>query len=129
MKNRGLKKETAQIVAEELTEHDVLGAHVRDELGINEVSQANPLQAAIASGAAFTFGGALPFLVTLFFPLSSMEYSIYGITSISLILLGAVSDKTGGSSIKKAVFRITFWGTAAMGLTAFVGYLFNVGMS
>lgn len=57
--NRGLKKETAQIVAEELTEHDVLGAHVRDELGINEVSQANPLQAAIASGAAFTFGGAL----------------------------------------------------------------------
>jgi VIT1/CCC1 family predicted Fe2+/Mn2+ transporter len=127
--NRGLKKETAQIVAEELTEHDVLGAHVRDELGINEVSQANPLQAAIASGAAFTFGGALSFLVTLFFPLSSMEYSIYGITSISLILLGAVSAKTGGSSIKKAVFRITFWGTAAMGLTAFVGYLFNVGMS
>lgn len=127
--NRGLKKETAQIVAEELTEHDVLGAHVRDELGINEVSQANPLQAAIASGAAFTFVGALPFLVTLFFPLSSMEYSIYGITIISLILLGAVSAKTGGSSIKKAVFRITFWGTAAMGLTAFVGYLFNVGMS
>jgi VIT1/CCC1 family predicted Fe2+/Mn2+ transporter len=124
--NRGLKKETALTVAKELTEHDVLGAHIRDELGINEISQANPLQAALASGAAFTVGGALPFLVTLFFPLDTVEYYIYGITTISLILLGAISAKTGGSSITKAVIRITFWGTAAMGLTALVGYLFNV---
>lgn len=127
--NRGLKKETALTVAKELTEHDVLGAHIRDELGINEVSQANPFQAAFASGAAFTFGGALPFLVTLFFPLSSMEYSIYGITTVSLILLGAISAKTGGSSVSKAVIRITFWGSIAMGLTAVVGYLFNVGVT
>lgn len=124
--NRGLKKETALTVAKELTEHDVLGAHIRDELGINEISQANPLQAALASGAAFTVGGALPFLVKLFFPLDTVEYYIYGITTISLILLGAISAKTGGSSITKAVIRITFWGTAAMGLTALVGYLFNV---
>lgn len=124
--NRGLKKETALTVAKELTEHDVLGAHIRDELGINEISQANPLQAALASGAAFTVGGTLPFLVTLFFPLDTVEYYIYGITTISLILLGAISAKTGGSSITKAVIRITFWGTAAMGLTALVGYLFNV---
>lgn len=95
-------------------------------MGINEISQANPLQAALASGAAFTVGGALPFLVTLFFPLDTVEYYIYGITTISLILLGAISAKTGGSSITKAVIRITFWGTAAMGLTALVGYLFNV---
>ncbi|MDA8948861.1 VIT family protein [Flavobacteriaceae bacterium] len=126
---RGLKKETALIVAKELTEHDVLGAHVRDELGINEVSQANPLQAALASGAAFTVGGTLPFLVALFFPLNSMEYSVYGITTISLMLLGAVSAKTGGSSVLKAVIRITFWGTVAMGLTALVGYLFNVSIA
>ena len=65
--NRGLKKETALTVAKELTEYEVLGAHIRDELGINEVTQANPLQAALASGAAFTVGGALPFLVTVFF--------------------------------------------------------------
>ena len=95
-------------------------------MGINEISQANPLQAALASGAAFTVGGALPFLVTIFFPLDTVEYYIYGITTISLILLGAISAKTGGSSITKAVIRITFWGTAAMGLTALVGYLFNV---
>lgn len=80
----------------------------------------------MASGAAFTVGGALPFLVTPFFPLDTVEYYIYGITTISLTLLGAISAKTGGSSITKAVIRITFWGTAAMGLTALVGYLFNV---
>ena len=127
--NRGLKKETALTVAQELTQHNALEAHVRDELGINEISQANPLQAALASGAAFTAGGLLPFLVALFFPLNSMEYYIYGITTLSLILLGALSAKTGGSSMVKAVIRITFWGTVAMGLTALVGYLFNVSIS
>ena len=127
--NRGLKRETALTVAQELTQHNALEAHVRDELGINEISQANPLQAALASGAAFTAGGLLPFLVALFFTLNSMEYYIYGITTLSLILLGALSAKTGGSSMVKAVIRITFWGTVAMGLTALVGYLFNVSIS
>ncbi|MFT4734161.1 MAG: VIT1/CCC1 family predicted Fe2+/Mn2+ transporter [Algoriphagus sp.] len=123
---RGLKKVTAMIVAKELTKHDVLGAHVRDELGINEISQAKPLQAALASGTAFTVGGLLPFLVTLFLPLESMEYSLYGFALFFLIILGALAAKTGGSSILKAIIRITFWGTVAMGLTALVGYLFNV---
>jgi VIT1/CCC1 family predicted Fe2+/Mn2+ transporter len=125
---RGLKKETAIKVAKELTEHDVLAAHVRDELGINEISQANPIQAAMASGAAFTIGGLLPFLVVLFLPLDSMEYTLYGFALFFLIILGALSAKTGGSSIKKAILRITFWGTIAMGLTALVGYLFNVNL-
>ena len=79
---RGLKKETALIVAKELTKKDALAAHVRDELGINEMNQANPIQAALASGAAFTIGGLLPFLVTLFLPLNSMEYSIYGFATV-----------------------------------------------
>lgn len=123
---RGLQKETALTVAKELTEHDALGAHIRDELGINEISQAKPIQAAFASGAAFTVGGLLPFLVTLFLPLKGMEYSIYGFALFFLIALGIVAAKTGGSSIKKAIVRITFWGTVAMGLTALVGYLFGV---
>jgi VIT1/CCC1 family predicted Fe2+/Mn2+ transporter len=123
---RGLKKETALIVAKEFTEKDALGAHVRDELGINEISQAKPIQAALASGAAFTIGGILPFLVTLFVPLRSMEYSLYGFAISFLMVLGALAAKTGGSSISKAVIRIVFWGTVAMGLTALVGYLFNV---
>ncbi len=123
---RGLKKETALQVAIELTAHDALGAHVRDELGINEINQAHPLQAALASGAAFTVGGVLPFLVTLFLPMETMEYTLYGLAIIFLAILGALAAKTGGSSISKAVFRVTFWGTIAMVLTALVGHLFGV---
>lgn len=123
---RGLKKETARQVAIELTEKDALSAHIRDELGINEISQANPLQAAIASGASFTVGGLLPLLVTLFAPLIGMEYWLYGFTTVFLIVLGATSAGTGGSSMKKAVIRITIWGTIAMGLSALVGYIFGV---
>lgn len=123
---RGLKKETALQVAKELTEVDVLGAHIRDELGINEISQANPMQAAFASGSAFTVGGLLPLLVTLFAPVTGMEYWLYGFTLLSLIILGTISAKTGGSSIPKAIIRITVWGTIAMALSALVGYLFGV---
>lgn len=126
---RGLKKETALTVAKELTEQDALGAHIRDELGINEISKAKPIQAAFASGSAFTVGGILPLFVTLFLPLKSMEYSLYGFALFFLIILGALAAKTGGSSISKAIIRITFWGTIAMGLTALVGYLFNVNVA
>lgn len=127
--SRGLKKETALIVAKELTEHDALGAHVRDELGINDISAAKPLQAAFASGAAFTVGGVLPFLVTLFLPLKGMEYYLYAFAIFFLIILGAMSAKTGGSSVFKAVVRVTFWGTVAMGLTALVGHFFGVNLA
>jgi VIT1/CCC1 family predicted Fe2+/Mn2+ transporter len=123
---RGLKKETALTVAKELTEHNALGAHIRDELGLNEISQAKPIQAAFASGAAFTVGGFLPLLVTLILPLKSMEFSLYGFALFFLILLGSLAAKTGGSSMRKAIIRITFWGTIAMGLTALVGHLFGV---
>jgi VIT1/CCC1 family predicted Fe2+/Mn2+ transporter len=125
---RGLKKETAMLVAQELTAKDALAAHVRDELGINEISKANPIQAAFASGAAFTAGGILPLIVTLIASVNNMEYFLYGFTIISLVILGIVSAKTGGSSIRKAILRIVVWGTLAMGLSALVGYLFNVNM-
>lgn len=123
---RGLKKETAMQVAIEMTEHDALGTHIRDELGINEISQANPIQAALASGASFTIGGVLPLLVVLFAPVNVIEYCLYGFTIIFLIILGTLSAKTGGSSIIRAVIRITIWGTLAMGLSALVGYVFGV---
>ena len=123
---RGLKKETAMQVAMELTEKDALGAHIRDELGINEISQANPIQAALASGAAFTIGGLLPLFVILFAPIKGMEYWLYGSTIIFLIILGTAAAKTGGSSIRKSILRVTIWGTIAMLLSAFVGYLFGV---
>lgn len=123
---RGLKKETAMQVAIELTAMDVLGAHIRDELGINEISQANPIQAALASGAAFTVGGLLPLLVILLAPVKGMEYWLYGFTTIFLVILGATAAKTGGSGIGKAILRITIWGTIAMALSGLVGYLFGV---
>jgi VIT1/CCC1 family predicted Fe2+/Mn2+ transporter len=126
---RGLKRETALLVAEELTEHDALGAHVRDELGITAISQAKPIQAALASGGAFTVGGILPLIVSIFAPLHNMEYLLYGFAILFLILLGALAAKAGGSSIGKAVLRITFWGTMAMGLTALVGYVFGVSVA
>lgn len=122
---RGLKKETAALVANELTAHDALGAHVRDELGMNHLSQAKPLQAAFASGASFTIGALLPFLVTMLAPLKQMIYYQYGFSIAFLILLGTVAARTGGSGVMKAIIRITFWGTAAMALTAGVGYLFG----
>ncbi|MBK9397381.1 MAG: VIT family protein [Saprospiraceae bacterium] len=80
---RGLKKETAMIVALELTAHDALGAHVRDEFDI-KVSQAKPLQAAWTSGAAFSTGGLLPLLVALFMPVANMEYYLYGFAPASV---------------------------------------------
>ena len=123
---RGLKKDTALQVAKELTLADALGAHVRDELGINEVNRANPMQAAFASGVSFLAGGLMPLLITLFFPVKMMEYSLYVFALLFLTILGAVSARTGGSSVFKAVVRVTFWGTIAMGLTALAGYLFGV---
>jgi vacuolar iron transporter family protein len=123
---RGMKKETALTVAKELTEHDALGAHLKDELGLNDISQAKPIQAALASGASFTIGGVLPLIITLLLPLKNMEYYLYAFAIIFLILLGVIAAKTGGSSIKKAIIRITFWGTAAMGLSALVGYILGV---
>ncbi len=123
---RGLKTETAWQVAKELTAHDALAAHVRDELGINELSQAKPLQAALASGASFTCGAILPLLISIFLPVRNMVYYQYAFTIAFLIILGAFAAKTGGSNIPKAVMRITLWGTVAMGLTALVGRLFGV---
>lgn len=123
---RGLQPTTALQVAKELTDHDALGAHIRDELGIHDLNASNATQAALASGAAFTMGGLLPFLVTLLVPLNYMEYVLYASAIAFLALLGGVSARTGGSSVITAIVRVTFWGTAAMGLTALVGYLFGV---
>lgn len=125
-KLRGLDDATALEVARQLTAHNALEAHAREELGIMEITQARPLQAALASGASFTVGGALPFLVTLLLPLEYQVVAQYGFAILFLALLGAFSARAGGSDVLKAIGRITFWGTVAMGLTALVGWLFNL---
>ena len=126
---RGVSKKTALQVATELTAHDALAAHARDELGINEISQAKPLQAALASFGSFALGALLPFGVSLLAPIKQMVYFQYGFSIVFLMILGAVSARTGGSKIGIAVLRICFWGTVAMGITAFVGHLFGASVS
>lgn len=123
---RGLSKELSIEVAKQLSDHDALGAHARDELGINEITQARPFQAALASGAAFIVGGTLPVVVAIFGNLSNMIYLQYGFAILFLVTLGSVAAKTGGSSILKAILRITWWGTMAMGITALIGHLFGI---
>jgi len=123
---RGLDSELAMKVAKQLSDHNVLEAHARDELGINEITQPKPLQAALASGASFISGGLLPFLVSLFAPINQMVIYQYSFAIVFLALSGVIAAKTGGSNIVKGILRICFWGTIAMGITALAGYLFGV---
>ncbi|MDB5115342.1 MAG: putative Fe2+/Mn2+ transporter, family [Mucilaginibacter sp.] len=122
---RGLNKDLSMQVAVQLSKHDALEAHAKDELGINEFSRPKPLQAALASGASFISGGFLPFLVSLFAPVGSMVILLYSLAIVFLALSGGVAAKAGGSSMVKGIIRICFWGTIAMGITALVGYLFG----
>lgn len=123
---RGLTPDLARQVATQLTAHDALGAHARDELGINEITQAKPLTAALASALAFTVGGALPVLVSFFAPVKEMIFYQYGFSIIFLAFSGAVAAKAGGSDMLKSIVRICIWGTVAMGMSALVGHLFGV---
>jgi VIT1/CCC1 family predicted Fe2+/Mn2+ transporter len=123
---RGLKKDLAMEVAVQLTAYDALEAHARDELGINEMTQAKPLTAALASALSFITGGFLPLLVSIFAPLKFMLMTQYGFAIFFLATSAMVAAKAGGSNISKAVLRICFWGTVAMAMTALVGYIFGV---
>lgn len=127
--NRGLTEETALEVAKQLTAHNALEAHARDELGMHEISQAKPLQAALSSGAAFTVGGVLPVFVAFLAPVEYMEYIQYVCAILFLIILGAMAAKTGGSNMVTAILRITLWGTLAMVATAIIGHLFGVNVA
>ncbi|MFV1921638.1 MAG: VIT family protein [Methylotenera sp.] len=123
---RGLNAELAHQVAVQLTEHDALGAHARDELGINDIMSARPLQAAVASGAAFTLGATLPLLITLLSPLDQ-AIAVVGIASLaSLAILGGIAAKVGGANVFIGIIRVTFWGALAMSATALIGNLFGV---
>lgn len=123
---RGLNRELARQVAIELTAHDALGTHARDELGINEITKANPLTAAFASAASFIIGGLLPLLVAIFAPLKDMVTYQYGFSILFLALSGILAAKAGGSKTLKAVLRICIWGTFAMAMSALAGYVFGV---
>ncbi len=126
---KGLDKELSIKVAEQLTAHNALEAHARDELGISDITEAKPLQAALASGTSFISGGILPVIAALLVPVKQMVYIQYGVALLFLIILGTIAAKAGGSSVGKAITRITFWGTVAMGTTAFIGHLFGINVN
>lgn len=123
---RGLDEPLAKQVAVQLTAHDALAAHARDELGISEVLSARPIQAALASAATFTVGAVLPLVVAAIVPQSNIVLAVVGASLVSLALLGGVSAKTAGAPLGVSIIRVTFWGALAMALTAGVGALFGV---
>lgn len=123
---RGLAPALAATVASQLTQHDALGAHARDELGISKASAARPVQAAFYSAGTFSVGAALPLLIVLLFPASMLIWAVSSSSLLFLALLGSLSAKAGGAPIRVAAVRVTFWGALAMALTAGVGALFGV---
>jgi VIT1/CCC1 family predicted Fe2+/Mn2+ transporter len=126
---RGLKPDLARTVALELMEHDALGAHARDELGITEELSARPLQAALASAASFAVGAALPLLTVIFAPMSNLIPVVSAASLLSLALLGAVAARSGGASPWVGAARVAFWGALAMAATAAIGHLFGTKLS
>jgi VIT1/CCC1 family predicted Fe2+/Mn2+ transporter len=126
--SRGLTEETAAEVARQLHEHDALEAHARDELGINEITTAQPLQAAGASALSFLIGGLFPFGLIFLFPLDQLYWVEYVFSISFLALLGGISARIGGSNAWKAMVRITIWGTITMGLSALVGSWVQIGL-
>ncbi|MDO5768684.1 MAG: VIT family protein [Psychrobacter sp.] len=124
--NRGLQYELAHQVAQALTEHNALEAHARDEIGLTEISQAQPLQAAIASALAFISGAVLPIIGILVFPAHMMVGSLAALTLLGLIILGVVSARLGGAPVIPATLRVVVWGVLAMLATAMIGRLFGV---
>lgn len=123
---RGLSRETAEAVARELSAKDALDAHVRDELGLSEVHTANPLQAAMASGATFSVAAALPVLAAYLAPTSAIIPAVLVVTVLALIALGAIGAKAGAAPMMPAILRVVGWGVFAMAVTAAVGWLFGV---
>jgi vacuolar iron transporter family protein len=122
---RGLTPELADQVAAQLEKHDALGAHARDELGINEITRARPLQAAMASAMAFAVGAALPVVLAGLAPLDWMNTMVMGSTLVLLGALGSIAGRLGGASLVTGAIRVMFWGAVAMGATSLVGRLFG----
>jgi VIT1/CCC1 family predicted Fe2+/Mn2+ transporter len=120
---RGLDPALARRVAEQLMEHDAIGAHQRDELGITETLRARPVQAALASAGTFALGAFLPLLVAAVASSEQVIAGVSGASLASLALLGALAGRAGGARPSAGAVRVVFWGALAMGLTAGVGKL------
>ena len=122
---RGLTPELAGQVADQLMAHDALAAHARDELGISETTRARPIQAALASAAAFAVGAAPPLLLVLFLPVAVLTPAVMASSLVLLSVLGGTAARLGGAPLVTGAARVAFWGAVAMGCTALVGRFFG----
>lgn len=123
---RGVQPALAEQVAAQMMAHDALGAHARDELGISELSKAQPVQAACASAVSFATGAAVPLIAVLLAPVSSLAQVVGIVSILTLGALGALAGKVGGASSIRGAARVVFWGAAAMLVTAAVGSIFGI---
>jgi VIT1/CCC1 family predicted Fe2+/Mn2+ transporter len=128
-RKRGLDDQLARQVASALTAHDALGAHARDELGLAEMHRARPMQAAAASAASFSVGGALPLLAAVLLPMGSISIGASTASLLFLMLLGGIGAAAGGAPVVRGVVRVTFWGAIAMFATYLIGRLFGATVS
>ena len=123
---RGLDRALAAQVAGQLTAHDALAAHARDELGISETITSRPLQAAVVSALTFASGAAVPILVVLLSPPALIAPLVAAATLLALVILGGLGASAGGAGLARGALRVAFWGALAMAVTAVVGRLFGV---
>jgi len=123
--SRGLSRDLAVQVADQLMAQDALGAHALDELGIHETTRARPIQAAVASAASFAVGAAPPALLAGLLPTGVLTSGVVALTLGVLLVLGGTAARLGGASVTRGALRVAFWGAAAMGCTAAVGRLFG----
>ena len=126
---RGVDRKTAEAVADQMTAHDALGAHARDELGLSETMSARPLQAAITSALTFTAGAATPLLVVAVVPVALLIPAVAIVSLLCLAVLGTLGAKAGGAPLAPSLLRVTFWGALAMAVTAGVGRLFGTAVA
>ena len=123
---RGLEPQLAHEVAKQLTAHDALAAHARDEIGISEATSAKPLQAAVSSALAFSLGALFPMLSIILSPDDAVKTVVIVVGILSLALLGALSSYFAGTSLLKGSLRVAIWGIIAMAFSAWIGSLFQV---
>jgi vacuolar iron transporter family protein len=123
---RGLTRDLAHQVAVQLTAHDALGAHARDELGISETVTSHPVQAAVVSALTFAVGAAVPLIVAMLAPPALITVFVAVATLLALAVLGGLGASAGGAGVGRGAMRVTLWGVLAMGATAIVGALFGV---
>ena len=122
---RGLTSDLAAQVADQLMQHNALDAHLRDELGISELTTPQPLQSSVASAVSYALGAALPLLTVYIAPTDYLVPMVAVVSLVVLAVLGAVAARTGGAKMWAGAARVLLWGALAMAVTAGLGRLFG----